>query len=67
MPASDCGTGPVMGYSEWSTHKPVKELGKTSKKKTIIYPYLVDKGFTPPPLSTAIKVSVITLRFFFKF
>ena len=40
-------------------------LGKTSKKKTIIYPPLVDKGFPPPPLSTAIKVSVITLRIFF--
>ena len=35
--------------------------GRLKKKKTIFYPPLVDKGFTPPPLSTAIKVSVITL------
>ena len=37
-------------------------LREDFKKKTIFYPPLVDKGFTPPPLFTAIKVSVITLN-----
>ena len=42
-PREECRVGPP----HWTHDKLAK--GRLPKKKTIIYPPLVDKGFTPPP------------------